>query len=419
VAGFWHHRPLFERDLAVDEIWLAWTENPADHQARALGEKHEQAFQAVRSAVTRMQSLGADARANQLATQVEAVTGFFGGPASRLGFSKRTDEAMDLIRNRAPVEYREPGMTLTHPAIPQVRFYVLGPPRSQELFRSDPRKGEAYEEEAGAALDAERSLHQAFRVGLDPDSWTAADAELWEMSRPFDAPHEIPLDDARGHPWFQRHYYGGAGDAAAADQQWRRIDGSWLDGAAQLALQLDSDTNNSSLVLAIELLESGKVLLFPGDAQAGSWRSWGSVEFQVPTATGTKTVTGRDLLARTGFYKVGHHGSHNATLRGQGLELMSDDLVAMIPVDRAIAMKPKGGGHGWNMPFPPLERRLRQKTRGRLIRADEELPEKSPAGLPEGEWQEFRKSLRHGTDRFPTERESVERPIYVELTVTP
>lgn len=36
-------------------------------------------------------------------------------------------------------------------------------------------------------------------------------------------------------------------------------------------------------------------------------------------------VTAHELLARTVFYKVGHHGSHNATLRALGLELMTNE----------------------------------------------------------------------------------------------
>ena len=44
--------------------------------------------------------------------------------------------------------------------------------------------------------------------------------------------------------------------------------------ASDLALQLDSVTNNTSLVLAIERIADGKVLLFPADAQEGNWLSW-------------------------------------------------------------------------------------------------------------------------------------------------
>ena len=60
---------------------------------------------------------------------------------------------------------------------------------------------------------------------------------------------------------------------APTAQDWRRIDGDWAAGAAAFALQLDSDTNNTSLALAFEL-PGGRVLLFPGDAQVGNWESW-------------------------------------------------------------------------------------------------------------------------------------------------
>jgi hypothetical protein len=63
------------------------------------------------------------------------------------------------------------------------------------------------------------------------------------------------------------------------------------------------------------------------------------------------------------LYKVGHHGSHNATLREKGLELMtSDALTAMIPVNRASAKKMK-----WDMPFPSLFSRLQERCHGRIL----------------------------------------------------
>src|SRR5207248_10959926 len=102
------------------------------------------------------------------------------------------------------------------------------------------------------------------------------------------------------------------------DVTWRRIDQVWLGSAEQLALALDSATNNTSLAFAIELADTGKVLLFPADAQVGNWLSWHSLRWEEDS----RTVTAADLLARTQFFKVGHHGSHNATLRAKGLEMM-------------------------------------------------------------------------------------------------
>ena len=84
-------------------------------------------------------------------------------------------------------------------------------------------------------------------------------------------------------------------------------------------------------------------------------------------AAGSRTVTGPELLARTALYKVGHHGSHNGTLRDLGLEQMtSDELVAFLPVNKAQAELNK-----WHeMPFEPLVRRLSERSGGRVVQSD-------------------------------------------------
>lgn len=137
-----------------------------------------------------------------------------------------------------------------------------------------------------------------------------------------------------------------------------------------LALQLDNATNNTSLVLAIEV--GDEVLLFPGDAQLGSWRTWPDVAFTVRDARGERTVRGKELLRRTTFYKVGHHGSHNATAKS-GLELMGQrGLTAFIPLDEGVARRKH-----WPMPARKLFERLEEKTRGRIVKSDEDV-----AGAP-------------------------------------
>jgi hypothetical protein len=167
----------------------------------------------------------------------------------------------------------------------------------------------------------------------------------------------------------------------APQQAWRRIDHEWLSAFRQLALDLDSDTNNTSLVLAFEFAQTGEVLLFVGDAQVGNWQSWASLEFKVPGRE--KPMPAHDLLRRTAFYKVGHHCSHNATLRTGGLELMTrDDLVAFIPLDKATARKQ--GKKGWDMPAGPLYTALQEKTGKRVVISDvleRVSPEAEQAGV--------------------------------------
>ena len=195
---------------------------------------------------------------------------------------------------------------------------------------------------------------------------------------------------------FFRNHYGFPSDPSRvpphADQlSWRRIDTDWLEAAGSLALKLDNDTNNTCLAIAIELIATGKVLLFPGDAQVGNWLSWAELCWpKGAKPEDPNVITAEHLLVRTVLYNVGHHASHNATLRERGLELMtSNELVALIPVDEDMARNKKH----WDMPFPALLKRLEQKTKGRIIRADRTVSDlkqsRNPNTISAAEWQDF------------------------------
>jgi hypothetical protein len=70
------------------------------------------------------------------------------------------------------------------------------------------------------------------------------------------------------------------------------------------------------------------------------------------------------------LYKTGHHGSHNATLKEKGLEMMKNLEIAMIPVDHAMALKKRWG----KMPLENLEQSLKEVTKGRVLRIDQPVP---------------------------------------------
>jgi hypothetical protein len=78
-----------------------------------------------------------------------------------------------------------------------------------------------------------------------------------------------------------------------------------IQGAQRLSLVrvLDDAMNNTSLILLFEV--NGKKLLFPGDAQIENWN------YALKDAPEARA--NQKLLAGTDFYKVGHHGSLNAT----------------------------------------------------------------------------------------------------------
>lgn len=409
LSGFEQARDLFDQ-LKIGEVWVAWTEDPEDSVSRSLRRERVAVLRALTATVSRLRMNGEEESVRK-ADGLASVLGFFGDLGAD-GKPSGIERAMSYVIGRGkPPRYRTPGEgPLSVPGAAGVRVYVLGPPKGLDFLKhSSPRRGEAYE--ARLALDEETAFVSAILHSQDKADKLSMSLEEKQVARlafPFKKAFRVDPKDAQQDPFFQELYYGFpgggvAGEPSERDLEWRRIDLDWMGAATNLALKLDSDTNNTSLALAIELVHSGKVLLFPGDAQAGNWNSWYPLEWPGRDEGHLLTVT--DLLARTVLYKVGHHASHNATLRENGLELMSHpDLVALIPVDEKMAHKPKGGSpKGWDMPFPPLLRRLKEKTNGRVLRVDKGMP-KRPSRVPSGEWKRF-------TDCCE------ERELYIDFTV--
>ncbi len=372
VSGFIDAEAIFSR-LEVAEVWLAWTEDPTDDLASELANRKKKALSAINSAAGQLaRSLNSDAV--QTAHRLNGLLEFHG----ELGVSGRrtTAKAMGWVKARqgAQVRYFKPNSEpIVIPGVDGLRVYVLGPPHDAKMLRkSDPsaRSSEVYE--------------LAEINGSDMGFLAAAEAMQTESAvsaLPFNEWFRIPEDAAWDDDFFGEHY----GFDGEGGDDWRRIENDWLGIAGRLALQLDSHTNNTSLALAFELSPAGRVLLFPGDAQVGNWLSWAPLEWKVKEGSDIRTVNTPDLLARTVLYKVGHHGSHNATLREQGLELMSSqELTAMLPVNRATAKK-----MGWKMPFSTLHKRLLEKTRGRILDLEYGLTESPPVGCSAEEWSRF------------------------------
>jgi hypothetical protein len=257
---------------------------------------------------------------------------------------------------RCPPRYVEPGHSLDVPGLPvgTVRVHVLGPPRGRDfLYRAHSRAGESYDH----ALLSAGAMAARFLDAASGGPRRSRDAEHY----PFND-HYKRTNPRRG-PAALRTLARRYGESASA---WRTIDEDWLQQGEQLALFLDAYTNNSSLVLAIELVESGKVLLFVGDAQIGNWTSWDDVQWQ------RAGLTTADLLGRTVFYKVGHHASHNATLVQVFEKMNHPDLVALIPVHKRDANIARAGG--WKMPATNLFTRLVEKTDHRVLQMDDDNP---------------------------------------------
>jgi hypothetical protein len=437
VSGFRKETPF--DGIQVDHVWLAWTEDGDDDLAKGLRKYKQDIHGALRVAAAGAAAAGAGmrrgARAEEPGKDITGLIDLLGMPlapvkpgplaAAPLGadkFADTVDLAMEYVRTRkgAHVEYLKPGGTAREESwLPGFRVYVLGPPRDKaELYDlGGHESAELYGLLRGMTAAADfASVGQPFAAYLDQRRDSPA-ASQFEKQMPFDPRFRRELSVGGTTSDFRGSY-------DDPGQQWRRIDGDWLDPADELALQLDNATNNTSLALAFERISDGKVLLFPADAQQGSWLSWHKLNLGKKTSGGTvEPVAIRDLLGRTVFYKVGHHASHNATAREKGLELMdaTEELVAFIPVDRAVALqrKPKDS---WQMPARQLYRRLLERCNGRVVRSDldwaadskvkgDPAVEAELAGIAKAsEWTAWGKAQRRALDSGQV----TINPLYVE-----
>lgn len=432
VSGFVQaSEELVPQKLEFKQLWLAWTEDPRDQLARDLKKKYNKAKLALARARRMAALLQEDPSSAIRLAALDGVLAFHGLVAATGAERPKATiaDAMAVPRklvgadtdedDAQHVEFLIPGRRLSLPGAAAngtaagTRVFVLGPPHDPaNIVRINPSKRdpETYEKEKhaapplavnwawlAAALHWEPAL---FRSDEDP-----SDSGDFERSGPFDRFEQIGMAEAQDDPFFQQRYF-----EKNDENQGRRIDGDWVwSGAQRLALQLESYTNNTSLVLAIQLPNSQKVLLFAGDAQVGNWLSWHAQEYEEDD--GSK-VSATQLLGRTVLYKVGHHGSHNATLRKMGLELMTHpELVAMLPVE-ADAVKRLGYGE---MPLQSLVTALSTSTQGRVLRLDETWQNSKPPGS----WKKGLRRARVSAEKIVVgkEGETTERPLYIEYTV--
>jgi hypothetical protein len=422
LSGFVKHNGLFEEaGFSIGELWLAWTENDADNLAVSIREGRSKGLEAINALVAddaTARSFGLKLTDETVRSQIEGLRNLmqFNGEldpveakefANRLVKAKPSDgpppkkprscrDALNWLKQKAKepnVRYLDPGEQISFGLDKRLQASVLGPPRTKDrLLKMDPDKksSEVYltdRDDYLALLTNMSTRHQLSRKRSEQAVDSAAnelpdDVEIFE---PVDT--DSPFNDYGPVP--EVKMVTGKNGKLRAESDWRvaelyydpenatrRIDGDWLGVAQTLALKIDGDVNNTSLALAIEV-PGRHVLLFPADAQVGNWLSWHDQTY--PSKRGAKSEGGEsatDILSRVVLYKVGHHGSHNATAKELGLELMtSPHLAAMIPVveDVAAEQTNRSNPDGWAMPYDNLYARLKSKTSLRIVRGDDRL----------------------------------------------
>jgi beta-lactamase superfamily II metal-dependent hydrolase len=265
VGGF--SNPLWSK-VTVGEVWMPWTEDPDDPQATRIRNRQSALALALAGNSREDEPLANRLPKNAAARMKQAEMG--------LAINALTNEkAMSTLHSgllgKPPRRFLpEKDATFQKrilPDAPDLSFHILGPSRSEAVIASmNPPSGKGYFAISDARSDNDRCPAFGTRWQISPEQFAKEarpDSFRDDDRKAIEANAEVPF--------------------------------------GPLAAALDNAVNNTSLMIMIEC--GNAMLLFPGDAQWGSWKAI----FEDPK--------GKAILARTTFYKVGHHGSHNATPR--------------------------------------------------------------------------------------------------------
>lgn len=323
--------------VEVGEVWMPWTENPDDPVATSLRNRQSAFALALCKAIQNGQvdpeamplaKPGAtSAKAARLALALNALTNEHAMSTLHGGFLGKPP------RQFLPVE----GVTAevrTIATLPDVRFHILGPSRDPKIIKTmDPPSGQAYLTAAGDVATA------GAQEGACDANWCIDETEFRRQRR------EKPKDETSPI------------NTTFTEDDRKDIEELADEPEGDFAAAIDNAVNNTSLMMMIEV--GNQFLLFPGDAQWGTW----NVVLQESKL--------RRLLKRTTVLKISHHGSHNGTPK----ELIEDVIGAGVTAFVSTAPVKQ-----WpNVPRPPLIAALGEKTT--LARSDDDKTIESKAGF--------------------------------------
>jgi beta-lactamase superfamily II metal-dependent hydrolase len=278
IHGF--ARPEWEQ-VHVGEVWLSFVEDDEDPDARGLRASHDATARALLALVEeRTQRLPAGG----WPWEVSAARDFAMN-------SLTNADAMDRLLGRNGAGFAGPHRVRFFPereasesrvAVgPDVTVHILGPPRDPAMLRR---------------------MHPPSSVGwfrLDE-----SDGPRGAIERLFAEDYGTSTDDVPA-----------ALIAARKTLALGQVNNDA--GLLRASALLERVLNNTSLFFVLDV--AGTRLLFPGDAQHGAWEH----VLENPEHLA--------LVRDCAFYKIGHHGSHNATPRRFVEEVWDGGGYAMLP----------------------------------------------------------------------------------------
>lgn len=272
------------RGLKPSVVVQPWTEDPraakdADSPTAAVDSRGTNLTALYMSSLERMHEVAAVAAASAESFRGEAFAALRRELAVVGADNIKNPSAVENLRTMAKNRYVHYGSKSgLERILPGAKIRVLGPPTLEQTRTILKQRDEDEDEfwHLNAAFWSRQSLTLASRAA-QPPSRRGRGARTSSLF-----PHHL----AKRVPWSARWYrYYALRERADSMLSFVRI--------------LDAAMNNTSIILLLQIRKT--LLLFPGDAQYENWMY----------ALGQKGVL--DTLAKVNVYKVGHHGSLNAT----------------------------------------------------------------------------------------------------------
>jgi beta-lactamase superfamily II metal-dependent hydrolase len=301
VVATHHHRDHIRgfaeddwTEVEVDEVWVPFVENEADEDAKRLRSAQAATARKLTALIgERRNKLAANAKAMEMLTLAMAMA------HNSRGNAKATDRLLGrgiaFAKQRHEVRYL-PDTDESKNTIPfdecGVVAHILGPPRDAAMLKKmDPPKNAGWltlnlDDVVDTQVDDDEDEEDAVATNgkaAKPSGSDESDKDWRLFNQAFvlaDLAH-VPAELNEAKRKLRLH-------ALTNDV-----------GLLAASSVLEQSVNNTSLFFVLDV--GGVRLLFPGDAQYGVWES---------VRNDPKSL---DLISNVDFYKMGHHGSHNAT----------------------------------------------------------------------------------------------------------
>jgi hypothetical protein len=316
IYGFGKFADIFA-NFKVGEVWLPWTWDENNEEVLRI---HERQAALQEKLYQHFLALDASADPNALSAVVNLLGNLQAIESLKSGFGS----------DKVKIRYLKAGDKLKGGdiSIPGLSVRILGPPQSEDfLAQINPPSGQGY-----------------LRVGAEAQNGKGK-LELVNAIQPFEDRWKDP--------------YSGYLPLSIEDEvHLQTLSNSSIN---DLVFALDQARNNESLVILF--IFCNKYLLFTGDAQYENWRLW--LENEMPSD---------DILSKISFFKIAHHGSHNAALKAALEKMSNGKFAAMV----STQSKP------WeSIPSVSLMSRLDEKTKKRIVRSDWLSVQGAPKPLPD------------------------------------